>query len=76
MLYQIDFVAAVGVPEVDGEDVERSVNFTSTSKSAIRQPGNIVGRRPILDINLLFGLSISHDESNARRWGDRSSVLE
>lgn len=34
MLHQVDFAGAIGVPEIDGEHIERGIDFTNEVQSA------------------------------------------
>lgn len=53
---EIHFTGPFGVPQIDGQDVERRVDF--------------------IDVDLLFGLGVPHNQPDAGRWRDRSTVLD
>jgi len=77
MLDQIHFGSTVGIPKVDREDIIGCINLTNPGGSAtFLSIARISTRVCILDINLLPGLLILYDQTNAWRGGDWSPVLE
>jgi hypothetical protein len=52
---EVDLTGAIGIPKVDGQDIEGCIDF--------------------VDIDLLFRLGISHDQSDTGWWRDRSPIL-
>lgn len=71
---EVDFAGSFSVPQVDGEDVERGVDFAV--ESAPEQTGIGSDRtESLLDVNLFFRLRIIDDQTDARRRGDGSPIL-
>ena len=84
MSYQIDFAEAISRPKIDGQDEERGIDFaiqTHTHTHTFSHHFSMAMRHhrrrgfDELDVNLLARVGISHDESDARWWCDRPSVL-
>ena len=87
MLDQVHLCRSISVPQVDGEHVERCVDFTTIIVSL--GPQNLLKKKikkkkkkkkkpracAILDIDFLLGLRILHNQPHTGRWSNRPAIL-
>jgi hypothetical protein len=76
---EVDLTGAIGIPKVDGQDIEGCIDFAADCQQTGTTENNVWGREKevgcLLDIDLLFRLGISHDQSDTGWWRDRSPIL-